>query len=784
MSDKKYSVDDILEEYSQKKDFKSKSKGIELDIDELLIDKNKSDKKPIQLNNKNNIQSPRFKKNSGKKSEDTNELKFERIMETSELSFQDKGVKPLRKKSGNTDLILGLKKIVSKKATYRTVELTPINRKGISDIDLDIDGKIIPKTQTLTLSDEATEEEKIDNLNKIRKNKIKDFILHETIENFDDEDIEPVEEKLNFNDYDTIDDAPLIFKALNQLKAALSIRFLILIFLFLFSGYSVIAAETSLPLIPIINPSNNPIAFLFVNVILGLIAALISYTVMASGLKNIIKFKADADSLSASVMIISLIAPILMFENPDLLQRGIILSLYIPMAILCLIFNTLGKLLSINQTLQNFKYITSESEKYALFHINDENTANRLTKGAISDFPRLCSMKKTEFITNFLKNSYNENPADNFCKYLVPSSIIAGLISAVFSVLFVKEPNLTTFELSHIAFTAIAGTVSITSCFAVMLVASVPMSNASKKCLRSSSALIGYSAIEEFKKTNSILIDINTLFPEGTVDFVNLKQISALSIEEGILYAASLTSHANSILKSTFYKMLKGKTEMLYPIDSYIYEDGLGISGWIDNKRVLFGTRELMEDHSIEGLPSKSKESQYVKGNDSVLYLSISGEVTTLFIVKTKISLGVKKWLQEIEKEGISVVMHSVDAFISLSYLSELFDISPEFFRLLPFRNHSGFDEITTYQEKINSPLICSGKFQPFALALITAKRLYKTIRTGIGFMTVSAILGSVIAVIFSLMSSLSQLTCGVVIIYHLIWTILVLIFQSIKKTP
>lgn len=55
--------------------------------------------------------------------------------------------------------------------------------------------------------------------------------------------------------------------------------------------------------------------------------------------------------------------------------------------------------------------------------------------------------------------------------------------------------------------------------------------------------------------------------------------------------AASLSCQSGSVLKSTFYKMLRGKTELLYPVESYIYEDGLGLSGWIENKRVLLGTR-------------------------------------------------------------------------------------------------------------------------------------------------------------------------------------------------
>ena len=121
---------------------------------------------------------------------------------------------------------------------------------------------------------------------------------------------------------------------------------------------------------------------------------------------------------------------------------------------------------------------------------------------------------------------------------------------------------------------------------------------------------------------NSVLLDVSQLFPEGSVELVNLKQISSSTIEEGILIAASLSCHANSILKPTFYKMLKGKIEMLYPVESYLYEDTLGLSGWISNKRVLLGTRELMKNHSIEGLPSLAKEVDYAKGN-LVLYLSV-----------------------------------------------------------------------------------------------------------------------------------------------------------------
>jgi hypothetical protein len=48
-----------------------------------------------------------------------------------------------------------------------------------------------------------------------------------------------------------------------------------------------------------------------------------------------------------------------------------------------------------------------------------------------------------------------------------------------------------------------------------------------------------------------------------------------------------------------------------YRIENYSYEEGKGMCGWISNKRILFGNRELMTSHNIEGLPTKSKEAEF-----------------------------------------------------------------------------------------------------------------------------------------------------------------------------
>ncbi|NLZ45845.1 MAG: hypothetical protein GX896_04050, partial [Clostridiales bacterium] len=327
----------------------------------------------------------------------------------------------------------------------------------------------------------------------------------------------------------------------------------------------------------------------------------------------------------------------------------------------------------------------------------------------------------------------------------------------------------------------LAGTLTICSSIALMLVVNVPLARASKKCLQSSSVMLGYSAVEEFGDTNSVLIGVEQLFPEGMVDLINLKAMSSTMIEECILLAGSLACQAGSILKPTFYKILKGKTEMLYPVESYIYEDGLGLSGWIENKRVLLGTRELMENHSIEGIPSESKERDYAKGN-LVIYLSISGVVSALFIVRAKASSNISKWLKELEYQRTTVVIRSVDAFISLNFLSKLFGVSQETLKLLQFRDFKEYDKQTSYTPKISSSMICSGHFPSLAMLICKAKNIQLLSFVGITLQLASAILGVVISLIMVLLGSFSQITASVVLCYNLVWLAVTLIAQQIKR--
>lgn len=696
----------------------------------------------------------------------------------------------LRKTSGNTAIIEGLMKLKRERGagTPKEQNVTPVKRLKIKDVDLHIEDKIIPQTEQFDkiniddydLPDDMSDTMKLRILQERRKNKVSDFKLEaeSKAQEKAKSDVKDREAQKYVKDFKDYKEASSVLDDILQLKSNLVIRLCILLFTSILSGYIAFANDYGWPIIETFKRTNAE-SYIFANLIIGLIAAFVSYTVIFAGFKKLIKLQADGDSIVALAMVVNLVASVFGFMSPSMIQTTNY-NIYLSVAIIGLLFNTLGKLLIVKRTERNFKYVAGEYDKYAVTNVVNEDIAAKFTKGSLNDFPELATMKRTGFNNEFLGHSYSADIADKFSRKFSPLLLIAAGVIAILAIIFDRNAS-GLFERIVAAIITFSGAVSLASCFSLLLVVNLPLEGASKKFLQSSGVMLGYSAIEEFADTNSLLVDAKQLFPEGMISLVNIKAMSTTSIEECILISASLCCQAGSVLQPMFYGMLRGKTEMLYPVESYIYEDSLGLSGWIENQRVLFGTRELMENHSIEGLPSKAKEAEYSKGYVP-MYLSISGVVSTLFVLQINPSISVKKWLGQLESQEITTVIRSVDGFISLNLLSEIFDISPDSIKLLPFRYHKEYEEQTEYKEKTSSPMLCSGHFPSLAILISGAKKLSFIMNIGTIIQFATASFGLLLAFIMLLVGTFSSLTASIVILLNLLWVLITIIAQQIKR--
>ena len=681
--------------------------------------------------------------------------------------------------SGNTELIDGLLK-AKKERISRTQHIAPIERKSISDIDLNLDDKILPDTAQFHVDKENSEQEKIKALKERRSKKIKDFVLVGDEEDVEDEEAENDGQPVVIDDFENFNDAPSIAHDIAQLKGSLILRLMVLAVCFAASLYIAVANDTqAVPVMDLLNKRSQTNTYLFVNAILGLLAAFSSYTVISCGLSKLVSFKADCDSLCAVSTVASIASTMIMYANGNLV-RGSYVHIYVPVAIASPMFNTLGKLFIVKRTQSSFKFVSGSSEKYAVFHVDDEETAQSFTRGALSDFPNLASMRKTEFLSEFLKTSYAGDSTDSFCRVFTPvvmaAAVVIGLIAGILGRAEHGSSSV------YIGISVFVGVISICTGFSTMLIVNLPMLRAAKKNSELGGVVLGYDSIDEFSETNSLLVDAVRLFPQGSVKLAAIKVFSDTRIDEAIVEAASLATQAGSILKNMFYDIIAGKTELLNPVESYIYEDSMGLCGWINNKRVLLGNRELMVNHSIEGMPPASKEKEYTENGRCAVYLSISGELSAMFLVEVNPSMEVRQALQELQKSGVYVMVRSVDSLVTINRLSELFEISPEYLKLIPFRVHEQFNEVTAYQVKQKATLACSGRFAALSSLVLSCRYIKNTITVGIGLQAVAMFLGMLICLAMVILNCFQELSATMLITYNLVFTAALVVFQTLRK--
>ncbi len=585
---------------------------------------------------------------------------------------------------------------------------------------------------------------------------------------------------VDFNYYGDVED---VGRDIFELKSTINVRVCILAMTAFLSIFITVANQFGLPLINILEKSNTK-AYIAVHLILGIISLASSLPVISKGLKKVFTLSADTDSMTAVTALSCIIALITTFLKPEMASQNNI-HIYMPVGIMALLINAIGKLLIIRRAARNFRFVSKNFDRTGVVYVTDEERAERLTRGTLGDFPILASTRKTDFLTDFLRYTYSSDMADTYCRKAVPFCLISSIIVSCFLTFFTKG-TLATLESAAFGFSIFSMLICATSCVAMPFVVNIPLENTAATVFPDKGIMLGYQSVDDFYDTNSILVNADSLFPDGNVKLAGIKVFSNTKIDEALLEAASLTYHAGSIMRMLFRDVTEGREEYLYQIENYSYEESMGICGWINNKRLLFGNRELMTSHNIEGIPTKTKEAEITSANQEALYLSISGNLAAMFIVDISADRNVKKWAKRLCKNKVCMILKSVDPCISLKKISSLFGIPEEMVRILPKRLHDDFDEESKKAVRLSASMATTGKFASFAQLIIGTKVVHSSAIIGLIFQTVSIILGFGLGMLMILSKAFETnyvyMSATALIVYNLACSVLTYIAVSIKK--
>lgn len=568
-------------------------------------------------------------------------------------------------------------------------------------------------------------------------------------------------------DMETKEDIQAIRTEIAELSASIAFRLMALLVLTICSMYLAFASDYGLPLPSGMSVGAAPKTYAALQLLIGAAGALCSISAIFNGCRKFMQLHADCDSMSALSILSALLAGGLAALHPEMLQNQIV-HIYIPVALLALLGNTTGKLLIALRAARNFRLVSGSFDRYAIFCVEHEKRAEDLTRGTLGDFPILAGMRKTDTLCDFLRYTFSSDVADKFCRVAAPVALVVSLILSI---------SLSMLRAASVGNALCFGTSVFAVCFAacacipVTIITNLPLARAAQKFTRNKGVMLGYQSVDDFYDVNSVMVDAAKLFPEGTINLSAIKIFSDTKIDDAILDAASLTQHANSILQGLFRDAIEGKANMLRTVENFAYEESMGLCGWINNKRVLFGNREMMTSHNIEGIPPRSKEKEFTAGGKDAVYLSVSGNLAAMFVVDIQASSAIRYWLHALEREGICLLIKSNDALLSLRRIAELFDVSEEFIKVLPTRMHPDYDAETAPRPRVSASMACAGRFSSLVQLLLGARSIRASATTGVILLAASCCLGIIIVAAYLFMQAYAQLSASMMLIYQLIWT-------------
>lgn len=561
------------------------------------------------------------------------------------------------------------------------------------------------------------------------------------------------------DEYVSPSQAKSILKDLENQKFALIFRLVLTAILFFGSVYLSLSAQLSSGLPDSISFAGNSAAFIIINVILICVAILVCNATVGGGLLNLFRLKADSDSLTACSVLASLVHGIALAISPDFSLPP--QNLYFSVGILALAMNTVGKLSMINRIIRNFKFINEESPKCVLSPITNKNIAKTFS-GKSDSSANIAYCSENEFFSNFLELSYGDDFSDSICRTVSPLILAAAfLISALTLVI---SSNILT------ALTCLSALLAAAAPFTSTLAANLPFASANKNLLSYGAAINGFDAVDTFDSLDSVILDASDIFTKESVILHGIKTFSKVRIDEAIVDAASVITKTKSALYGTFDKVIAGNTTMLKEVDSLVYEDGMGLSAWVNSQRVLIGNRTLMMNHGID-VPSTDFEARNVAPNQNVLYLSNSGELTAMFILEYKASKDALAALDSFKKNGISIIVNSSDPNITPELISKLFDFPEDMINVIPANLHREFNTLTSKKKSAKGYAAYDGRISLTAKILSDSAGIKKRVSALILMQIISIFIACAFITFFAFSGNINNIGYLLIIIYQLFWT-------------
>lgn len=516
-----------------------------------------------------------------------------------------------------------------------------------------------------------------------------------------------------------------------------------------------------------------PAAYAILLFILMAASLVLNRVAMLSGLSPLVHIKGNSDTAVAVAGAAGMVQIIVSFFCLGNLN-GFYVNYYTVIPMLAFFANNVGKLFMVLRVKDNFRFVSSKGQKYASKIYNNESVAMQMMSGTAADRPIIAYQHKTKFPANFLKISYAPDPSEDLASKLAPITTIASIIIAIiYGVVKLSFAD---------ALNAFALITAVSVPVATLLSVNAPVRKLCKTLLSYGSMLSGYPSVKQFCDSTAIMIDANELFPAESISLEGIKTFEDYGIDESLLCGIAILKEAQNPIANAFDSVVAETKETFPEVESVLYEDEIGLVGWIKSERILVGSRTLMEKYSVE-VPNIKYEEKYTSQGRQVTYLSRAGRLVAMFVTKYTPDAQLKAEMQRAETNGISFLIRTTDYNVTNDLVANLYDLFYRSIKVLPTGLGNVLKEAEdTVEETSRSYLITNGKAASLARAVTGCVKIKHNISLSIIIQLIAVILGLLVASTLSLYAGVGVMGSLEVLIYALFWGAAAVFAPAVQK--
>lgn len=516
-----------------------------------------------------------------------------------------------------------------------------------------------------------------------------------------------------------------------------------------------------------------PAAYAVFNFILVGFSIFINRISVASGLTPLVHFKGNSDTPVAVGAVTAVLQIIISFFCLGDLQ-GFYVNYYCVAVLLAFFANNCGKLFMVLRVKDNFKFITSNGQKYAAKIYNNETVANQMMSGTAADKNIIAYHHKTSFPANFLKISYAPDPSEDLASKLAPVTTLAGFLIAIM------------YGFANASFTGAFNAFALITAVAIpvstLLAVNVPVRRLCKTLLTYDSMLAGYPSVKQFCDSTGIMLDATELFPADCIELEGIKTFEDYAIDESLLCGIAVLKEAGNPIANAFDSVVAETKETLPEVESVLYEDEIGLVGWINGERILVGSRRLLEKYNVE-TPSNEYEDKYTSKGRQITYLAKAGRLVAMFVTNYNADSELKLELQRAEANGISILIRTTDFNVTNDLVAQKYNLFYRSIKVLPTGLGNVLKEAeSTVEETSRSYLITSGRLASMARAISGCVKIKHNISLAIIIQLISIILGVLVCATLSLYAGVGVIGSLELLIYTLFWGAAAVIAPALQK--